>query len=77
MQTSWLFTGVVEDLYFFFIIFYSNLLYLYYLRNFIVMRFIHEPMARMIGATPSHVLPLINWFIYLFIKLGIIKNKSS
>ena len=30
---------------------------------FNVMRFIHEPLARMIGATPSHVLTLINWLI--------------
>ena len=45
---------------FFIIIFYSNLLYLYYLSIFIVMRFVHEPMARMIGATPCHVLTLIN-----------------
>ena len=28
-----------------------------------VMRFIHEPLARMIGASPSHVLTLINWLI--------------
>ena len=27
------------------------------------MRFIHEPLARMIGATPSHVLTLTNWLI--------------
>ena len=48
----------------FFNFFYSNLLYLYYLSIFIVIRFIHEPMARMIGATSSHVLTLINLFIY-------------
>ena len=30
---------------------------------FIVIRFIHEPLAWMIGATPSHVLTLINWLI--------------
>ena len=33
---------------------------------FNVMRFIHEPLARMIGATPSHVLTLINWLIDWF-----------
>ena len=27
------------------------------------MRFIHEPLARMIGGTPYHVLTLINWLI--------------
>ena len=30
---------------------------------FLVIRFIHEPLAWMIGATPSHVLTLINWLI--------------
>ena len=35
-----------------------------------VMRFIHESLARMIGATPSHVLTLINWLIAAF-YLGI------
>ena len=40
-------------------------MYLYWLSIFIVMRFIHELLARMIGATPSHVLTLkdrlIDW----------------
>ena len=30
---------------------------------FLVIRFIHEPLAWMIGATPYHVLTLINWLI--------------
>ena len=38
-------------------------MYLYWLSIFIVMHFIHEPLAAMIGATPSHVSTLINWLI--------------
>ena len=47
----------------FLIIFYSNALYLYWLSIFNVMSVIHEPLARMIEATPSHVLTLINRLI--------------
>ena len=35
---------------------HNSILYLYSLSIFIVMRFIREPLAQMIGATPSHVL---------------------
>ena len=38
-------------------------MYLYWLSIFVVMHFIHEPLAPMIGATPSHVSTLINWLI--------------
>ena len=46
-----------------FFYYYSYALCLFWRSIFIVMRFIHEPLARMVGATPSHVLTLINWLI--------------
>ena len=49
--------------YYFFYNYNSYALCLYWRSILIVMRFKNEPLARMVGATPSHVLTLINWLI--------------
>ena len=49
----------------------------YWLSIFIVMRFIHEPLAWMIGATPSHILTLINWLIDWLIFSPHLRNEIS
>ena len=49
--------------FYFFYNYNSYALCLYWRSILIVMRFKNEPLARMVGATPSHVLTLINWLI--------------
>ena len=65
--TKWFIVGGVFPWKAFLLLFFYNYnsyaLCLYWRSILIVMHFKNEPLARMVGATPSHVLTLINWLI--------------